>query len=212
MIPAGVRVGVYFSWWTAWVANSGMPSEVMMAQDQNAVFLFANVIALVRCTITFVITQLDALIMFHLGLGTILGVLSTWGYRSCYYTTEGPSATRHFGGFGTHLRLLLACAVCCFGVWFWIHGITPEDREMVHDVGPCGTVYTFMFGKVDAAKSIRYFYIIASVFWVVYFGIQILFSPLAGLIRAQRMVKLARRERYQTTHRLHIATGYKYKE
>lgn len=51
----GVRLGIYFSWWTAWLSNSGMPGEVMMAQDQNAIFLFANIIALVRCTITFVV-------------------------------------------------------------------------------------------------------------------------------------------------------------
>ncbi len=37
----GVRLGIYFSWLTAWVAQVWLPDEISSALDQNAVFLFA---------------------------------------------------------------------------------------------------------------------------------------------------------------------------
>lgn len=150
--------------------------------------------------------------MYHLGMGTVLGVLTTWGYRTCYYQTEGPQGIKHLGGFGTHLRLLLSAAINIFGMWYWMHGVTPGDSSLMHDVGPCGNVYTFMFAKVNAAGRIRIFYIIVSTFWTIYFGIMILASPIAGIVRAKRIVALSRRKRYQTSHMLHIATGYNYRE
>ncbi|KAK5953862.1 hypothetical protein OHC33_005132 [Knufia fluminis] len=208
----GVRLGLYFSWCTSWLANTGMPDEVTGALDQNAVFLFATIVALVRCTITFVLTQLDCLIMMHLGMGTVLSVLSTWGYRTCHYQQEGPQAIKHYGGIGTHLRLALSGAISAFSVWFWHKGVMPGDADLINDVGPCATVYTFMFAKLNAAGPIRIFYIIVSVFWTVYFCIMILVSPLAGVVRFQRIVALTRAQRFRTSHRLHIATGLNYRQ
>lgn len=210
MMSEGVRLGLYFSWCTAWLANAGMPNEVFAAQDQVAVFLFANIVALVRCTITDIVTQLDALVMIHLGMGSVLSVLTTWGYRTCFYTAEGPQATRHFGGFGTHLRLLLSLAISLFSLWFWVDAIMPDDTHLLTDYGPCATVYTFMFGKVKANGGIRVFYIITSAFWVVYFGIMLLVAPIAGWLRLQRIIKLSRFQRFRTTAKLHIATGFNY--
>lgn len=85
-----------------------MPEEVTWALDQNAVFLFANIAALVRCSITFMLTQLDCLILMHLGMGTTLGVPSVWGLRTRQYQQEGPEVTKHYGGIGMHLRLALS--------------------------------------------------------------------------------------------------------
>lgn len=189
-----------------------MPEEVTGALDQNAVFLFATIVALVRCSITIVLTQLDGLILMHLGTGTTLSVLSTWGYRTCQYQQEGPEATKHYGGIGTHLRLALSGAISAFSVWFWHTAILPGNEDLINDVGPCGTVYTFMFVKVQADGPIRIFYIIASMFWTVYFCVMILVAPLAGVVRFQRIVALTRAQRFRTSHRLHIATGFNYKQ
>lgn len=112
-----------------------MPEEVSTALDQNTVFLFANVVALVRCTITFMLTQLDSLILMHLAMGSIIGVMSTWGYRTCRYKAEGVSAMKNFGGVGTHLRVLLNLAACIYGVWFWCsEGEISKVAYLMHTV------------------------------------------------------------------------------
>jgi len=181
--------------------------------DTNAIFLFANLIAMVRCTITEVLTQLDGLILMHLSGGTIFSVLSVWGYRTCHYQEEGPKGIRHFGGFGTHLRLLLSLAVSCYGLWFWLTGITNGVVQHEGDEnGPCATVYTFMFAKVRAAGGIKIFYIIVCILCVIYFGIMLLASSLAGYARLAKMINLARQHKWRSTSKLHFATGLRQKQ
>ncbi len=84
----GVRLGIYLSWVQAWVAFNFVPSEIAGALDTNTIFLPAVVLAMIRCTITQLIVQVDALILMHLGAGTVFGVLSIWGYRTSWYLRE----------------------------------------------------------------------------------------------------------------------------
>lgn len=99
---------------------------------------------MVRCTITKVLTQLDTLILVHLGTGSIFGVLSIWGYRTCTYSIHGPSAVNQCGGFGTHFRLLLSASVSIFSVWFWYSAVLPGSSSLNNDSGPCRILRTFM--------------------------------------------------------------------
>ena len=191
-------------------ANSFMPNEVAGALDTNAIFLFANIVAMVRCTITGILTQLDTLMLMHLSGGTVFSVLSLWGYRTCHYKTEGPKGIRHFGGVGTHLRLLLSMAVACYGLWFWMIGIRPHSTSM--DDGPCATVYTFMFAKVRAAGGVRVFYIMVCIMCIIYFGIMLLASSIAGYARLAKIIRLAKLGKWRTTTRLHYATGLRQKQ
>jgi hypothetical protein len=189
-----------------------VPGDIGGALDTNAIFLFANLVAMVRCTITKVLTQLDCVILMHLSGGTVFSVLSLWGYRTCHYLGEGPKGIRHFGGFGTHLRLLLSLAVAIYGLWFWIIGIQPDTTEVNVDTGPCKTVYTFMFAKVRADGGVRIFYIIICVGCVVYFGVMLLASSLALYARLAKAVNLAQQGKWRTSTRLHYATGLCHKE
>ncbi|OCT50383.1 hypothetical protein CLCR_07054 [Cladophialophora carrionii] len=204
--------GIYFSWITGWVANSFVAGDIGGALDTNAIFLFANLVAMVRCTITKVLTQLDCVILMHLSGGTVFSVLSLWGYRTCHYLGEGHKGIRHFGGFGTHLRLLLSMAVAVYGLWFWIIGIEPDTTGVNVDAGPCKTVYTFMFAKVRADGGIRIFYIAICVGCVTYFGIMLLASTLALYARLAKAANLAKQGKWRTSTRLHYATGLDHKE
>ncbi|KIW89705.1 uncharacterized protein Z519_09861 [Cladophialophora bantiana CBS 173.52] len=208
----GVRLGIYFSWFTGWVANSFVPGDIGGALDTNAIFLFANLVAMVRCTITKVLTQLDCVILMHLSGGTVFSVLSLWGYRTCHYLGEGPKGIRHFGGFGTHLRLVLSMAVAVYGPWFWWFGIVPETTAVMIDAGPCRTVYTFMFAKVRADGGVRIFNIIVCIGCVIYFGVMLLASFLALFARFAKGVDLAKQGKWRTSTRLHYATGLYQKE
>lgn len=143
----------------------------------------------------------------HLSGGTVFSVLSLWGYRTCHYQEEGPKGIRHFGGFGTHLRLLLSIAVACFGLWFWMMGIEPDTTAINVDTGPCATVYTFMFAKVRADGGVRIFYIVACIACIIYFGIMLLASSIALYARLAKMATLAHQGRWRTSTRLHYATG-----
>ncbi len=167
---------------------------------------------MVRCTITKVLTQLDCVILMHLSGGTVFSVLSLWGYRTCHYEAEGPKGIRHFGGFGTHLRLLLAMAVSVFGLWFWVVGIKPHTTDVVTDSGPCATVYTFMFAKVRADAGVRILYLIACISCVIYFGIMLLISTISLYARVAKGAALAKQGRWRTSTRLHYATGLYHKE
>lgn len=189
-----------------------MPGDVAAALDTNAIFLFANIVAMVRCSITGVLTQLDCVVLMHLSGGTIFSVLSLWGYRTCHYNEEGPKAIRHFGGFGTHLRLLLSLGVACFGLWFWLTGMTSDATDVNVDTGPCATVYTFMFAKVRADGGVRIFYIIVCIGCIIYFGIMLLVSSIAGYARVQKMISLAKQRKWRTSTRLRYATGLYQKE
>ncbi|KAH8899785.1 hypothetical protein GQ53DRAFT_835835 [Thozetella sp. PMI_491] len=214
----GVRLGIYMAWIQAWVAFNWVPSEIAGALDTNTIFLVAVVLAMVRCTITGLIVQVDGLILMHLGAGTIFGVLSIWGYRTSWYLREGPAkGIAHFGGLGTHARLLLCVAFASYGLYFWMKGIYGPNPGLMAgspmDTDPdCLNLYTFMFTKLRADGGIRYFYITMCCCCLLYWGIMLVTSSLAGVARVVKLYNLARYNQWRTTSRLHFATGYSQKQ
>jgi hypothetical protein len=78
--------------------------------------------------------------------------------------------------------------------------------------GECGQLWTFFFGKLHAKGGIRFFYITVCIGCIVYFGIMLLVSALAGYARVDKMVRLAKSKRWADTAKLRFATGLKYKE
>jgi hypothetical protein len=215
----GVRLGIYFSWLQGYIANTMLSSEVAGALDTNTIFLLTLVVAMIKCSMTGMLEQIDGLILMHLSAGTIFGVLSLWGYRTIQYVEEGPRAIRHFGGFGTHARLIVSLAVSIFGLWFWMFGVKgslspmgPNDGMDPPNAPECGTLYTFMFAKVRADGGMRIFYIIVCICCIIYFGIMLLASTLAGYSRVSKMIELAQSKRWANSSRLRFATGFNYKE
>ncbi|EXJ95376.1 hypothetical protein A1O1_00497 [Capronia coronata CBS 617.96] len=105
--------------------------------------------------------------------------MSLWGYRTMYYRTEGPGGRRHFGGFGTHFRLVLMGMITAYGVWFWIEGVEDglSDCDRRRN---CGGLQSFFVVpvKVDswANRSIQ---LVVSVGAATYYGIMNL-AALAG--------------------------------
>jgi hypothetical protein len=183
----GVRLGVYFAWLQAWVANAVLPSQTAGALNTNTVFLLTLLVAMVNDSVTGQLSQVDGLILMHLCGGTIFGVLSVWGYRTRLYTQHGTGAIAHFGGFGTHIRMVAALAVSSYGMWFWSMGVTgglfplgPGDGADPPNPPECGTLYTFFFAKVKASEGIRYYYLVVCASCVLYFGIQLVASLLAA--------------------------------
>ena len=205
----GVRLGIYMAWFTGWIANIGLQDEIAGSMDTNSIFLFALIIAMVRCTITNLVSRLDALMLMHLSGGTVFSVISIWGYRTCVYRNEGPRGIRNFGGFGTHLRLLLCMAVSCYGFWFWYYGIMGSL-----ETGPdnCAQVYTFLFAKLRADGGIRIYYIFICISCMIYFGIMTAVSIVGPLSRICKITWLAKYRFYRTTSRLKFATGLEYKQ
>jgi hypothetical protein len=215
----GVRLGIYFTWLQGYIANTMLPSEIPGALDANTIFLLTLLIAMIKCSRVRMLEQIDGLILMHLSAGTIFGVLSLWGYRTVQYTEEGPRAIRHFGGFGTHARLIVSLAVSVFGLWFWMFGIMghldpmgPFDGMDPPNAAECGILYSFLFAKLRADGGLRIFYIITCICCTAYFGVMLLVSSLAGYSRVRKMVELAQNKRWANSSRLRFATGFNYKE
>jgi hypothetical protein len=225
----GVRLGIYFAWAQAYIANTLLPSEIASAADTNTIFLLALLIALIKCSSVNMLEQIDGLILMHLSGGMIFGVLSLWGYRTRHYVDSGPSAIRFFGGFGTHSRLILSLGISVYGLWYWLFAVTgsliamgtPEEAHseelIIRPPDPpnspdCATLYTFMFAKVRADGGIRIFYIIICVCCIIYFGTMLLASSIAGWARVRKMIELGKQHRWADTSRLRFATGFKYHE
>jgi hypothetical protein len=206
----GVRLGIYFSWLAGYVANTQLPSEAAGALDANTIFLLTLLVAMIKCSLVRMLTTIDGLILMHLSGGTIFGVLSVWGYRTVRYSEEGPKAIRHFGGFGTHARLVVSLGVSVYGLWFWTWGVMGGLDPP--GTGECAKLSTFFFGKWSATGGIRYFYIVICYGCILYFGTMLLASSLAGYARVDKMVRLARSKRWADTSKLRYATGFKYKE
>ncbi|KAF2103214.1 hypothetical protein NA57DRAFT_72194 [Rhizodiscina lignyota] len=205
----GVRLGIYMAWLTGWIANNWVPEEIAGAMDTNAIFLFALVIAVVRCTSTDLVSQMDGVMLMHLAGGTIFSVISIWGYRTCWYTKEGPRGIANFGGFGTHLRLLLCMAVSTYGLWFWYFGMAGSLKS---GTGACQVTWTFFFAKLRADGGIRKWYIFKYVVCLIYFGIMTAVSIIGPISRIMKMAWLARYKFFRTSSRLKYATGYTYGE
>ncbi|OAP61464.1 hypothetical protein AYL99_03667 [Fonsecaea erecta] len=120
---------------------------------------------------------------------------------------RSPKGIGHFGGCGTHLRLLLSLAVAVYGPRFCLFGVQADTTAINVDIGPCKTVYTFVFAKVRADGGVRIFYIIVCIGRIIYFGVMQLASPLALYARIENAVGLAGQGKWRTSTRLHYATG-----
>jgi hypothetical protein len=209
----GVRLGIYFQWISAYIAFTMLPAEIAGSLDTNSIWLFALLVAFIRCSITDMLEQIDGLILLHLSQGTIVSVLSLWGYRSVQYSKEGVTAIQHYGGFGTHCRLFLTLAIQCYSLWFWLFGVTGKLSPMGPEDQPpndpaCGTLYTFMFAKVPALGGIRTWYIIVNICAIVVYGSMAISSTFAGYNRTAKLVRLVKSSAYATSTRLRFATGF----
>ena len=208
----GVRLGVYFQWFSGWVANTFLPNEVAGALDANAIFMCAILIAMVRSTATDDLTQIDAYILLQLCTGTVMTVLSLWGYRSCIYRREGVDAIRHFGGFGTHLRLLLGAAVAWYSAWFYHTGVGGLPNGLGafskgESPEACDLAQVVVFGNLLSDPVSRLGLFAGSIALLVYLSPMILLGLFAGVTRIRKMVILTKGRHFETSSRLRFATG-----
>lgn len=139
-------------WFSSWLANNFLAEEIIGTLETNAIFLLA-----LFATVFFFSVQseairvIDVIVIHQLCVGFQFSVISLWGYRTMYYKTEGPGGRRHFGGIGTHLRLVLITMVTTYGVWFWSEGVVGglSDVDM-RDA--CGGLMTFFFVPMKVTK------------------------------------------------------------
>lgn len=105
-----------------------------------------------------------------------------------YYKTEGPGGRRHFGGWGTHLRLVLMSAITSYGVWFWLRGIDvlPScDQRLA-----CGGLETWFFTSMRVkSKVTRSLNLAVACGAALYYGIMSLTAAIAGLIYTTRKLR-----------------------
>lgn len=205
----GVRLGIYFQWFFGWVSNNFVIDEINGGLDANAIFMFAILIAMVNSTRTDDMTLMDGLIMLLLCAGTMWSVLSLWGYRTCVYRKEGLDGMRRFGGFGTHLRLLLGAGVSWYAIWYWLVGVKGLPRGLaqfgqVDD--SCKKADVTIFGhSIDGIAS-RAALGVSSV--ALFYSIVVtLAAPIAGVTRLMKMISFLRNKNYGSTTRLRFATG-----
>ena len=176
----GVRLGIYFSWLTSWIANVFVPEEIASALDANTIFLLSVMASIFYSTNKGILSYTDGLVLMHLSSGYLFGCFSCWGYRTRHYHHEGPTGIRHFGRFGTHCRLLLAVAISAYGIWFWTDGVSdglqiplsPNTGKLVPC--QCFPIETFFFAKLRVYGGIRYFYIMTSIGSTLYYAFMIL--------------------------------------
>ena len=178
----GVRLGIYFTWLTSWVANTFIEEEISGALDANSIFLFALLVSIFKGTAVSggdKLAYIDGLVLMQFCAGYLFGVFSLWGYRTRHYNEEGPKAVRHYGRFGTHCRLGLVTAISIYGVWFWTYGIRYDryhglarvtDDKGVPRPPECYPVYVFFFAKLNVLGGIRVFYMISSISTTLYYG------------------------------------------
>jgi len=113
---------------------------------------------------------IDVIVIHQLCVGFLFSVMSLWGYRTMYYKTEGPGGRRHFGGIGTHFRLVLMMMVLAYGVWFWIEGIAGGLSD-IDRRDACGGLIIFFFGPMKVMKwSTRGIQLTMEGLCVIYYG------------------------------------------
>jgi hypothetical protein len=156
----GVRLGVYFAWFGAYLSNTLLPSEIAGSLDTNTIFLLALIVSLFKGSLVHQIQQIDGLIVMQLSSGFLFSSMSIWGYRTTIYQRDGPKGISHFGHFGTHCRLLLTAGISVYGAWFWSEGI--KDGLMVAPDPACKVLYTWFFTSLRVNGGIDFFYIIVS--------------------------------------------------
>ncbi|KAK3317906.1 hypothetical protein B0H66DRAFT_475443 [Apodospora peruviana] len=214
-------MGIYFTWLASYLANTLLPSQFGGASDTSTIFLLTLLIAMGNDARTRSLTELDGLVLMHLCGGTVFGVLSLWGYRTSLYSSKGPRAVRMFGGFGTHIRLIVSFGVSLFGFWFWLRGVNgglwklggPNDRQDdPPNLPECGVLYTFFFAKLRANGGIRYYYLVVCACCAVYFGVMFLASSLAGYVSFVNVKGFFEFKRWSSRNRTKYATGFTHKE
>jgi len=216
----GVRLGIYFSWLGNYMANTVLPSEFGPAADTSTIFLLTLLVAMTNDSRSRDLNQIDGLVLMHLCGGSIFGILSLWGYRTRLYRDRGPRAVRLFGGFGTHIRLAVSLGVSIFGLWFWLYGVKgalrsmagPDDITQPPNPPECAVLYTFFFAKLRADGGIRIFYIMTCVSCILYYGVMLVVSSLAGWVSFGRLVELIQFHKWTTQNRGKYATGFSQQE
>ena len=159
----GVRVGIYLTWVSSWLANNFVAGEMSGSLDTNSIFLLALALTVAILSFLETIWIIDSIILLQLSFGFVLGVMTIWGRRTKYYK-QG-----HFGGWGTHCRLCLCLAVCAYSLWFWTKAIKDPDPDCFLRE-QCGGLRTFFFADLSAMGGIRIFYAIVSGIGCFYFG------------------------------------------
>ena len=188
----GVRMGIYFTWLTSWIANNFVPDEISGSLDTNAVFLLAISTTVIYNSIHNSLRIVDALVLLQLCYGFLFGVMSLWGYRTMYYHRMGFAGRSQFGGFGTHLRLLLMTAISGYAVWFWFEGMDDGLIEC-NKREACGGLVTFFFAKVKLYGWIRTFYKVSAVGCVAYYGIMTITAIIWLLVRIFKFLRYGRK-------------------
>lgn len=205
----GVRLGYYFQWISGWVSNNFIVEEMSGGLDANAIFLGSLIISILSTTKNNTLTQIDAFILLQLCAGTIWSVLSIWGYRTCVYRKEGADGIKRFGGFGTHLRIMLGAAVAGYSIWFWTVGVRGIARGGIDPYSAgvpsaCTEVSVF---HVPIAGPVRHAILGIGITSVVYTILLTLVAPLAAVTRLKKLVSYVRSGQYASSSRLRYATG-----
>lgn len=146
----GVRFGIYFSWAASWLDNNFVVDDTCQSLDTNAIFLTAIAITVGYYSTSYKIRVIDALILLQLCFGYLLSVMSLWGYRTKVYGDDIPMNRRQFGGWGTHFRLILMCAITAYGVWFWSWGM-PVFLPRCNLRQECGGLKLWLLGERKVA-------------------------------------------------------------
>lgn len=77
----GIRISIYFQWFSAWITNTFEPDRVGSQHDQNSIFVLALLVAVAHAAPTRTIRPLEAYIMLLFVFGFFLSVLSLQGWR-----------------------------------------------------------------------------------------------------------------------------------
>ncbi|KAI1623848.1 hypothetical protein EDD37DRAFT_650930 [Exophiala viscosa] len=186
----GVRMGIYASWLSSWFANNFLGSEIVGTLETNSIFLSALFATVFGYSLKKEgIRTVDVLVINQLCMGFVFSVMSLWGYRTMYYRTEGLGGRKHFGGIGTHYRLVLLGMISSYAVWFWVEGVQdglPEcDRRK-----DCGGLQTFFITPMNAEEwGARGINLGLSIGLVVYYGIMALAALAGGVAYISRRLR-----------------------
>ncbi|KAK5118432.1 hypothetical protein LTR62_002946 [Meristemomyces frigidus] len=173
----GVRVGIYLTWVSSWLANNFVEGEMASSLDTNAIFLFALALTVGVLTVKREkIWVIDANILLQLSSGFVFGVMTIWGRRTAFYRKG------HFGGWGTHSRLLLCTTISAYSLWFWIGGVVDPDPDCFLRT-ECDGLRWFIFANVRMDDPVvRTIAIVLSAAACLYYGAMFL-AALAAFAR-----------------------------
>ena len=77
----GIRLGVYLQWISSWIINTLAPENASDNHQENSIFVFAIVIAVLRAAVTSELRPVEGYIMLMICLGYIYTVLTNAGIR-----------------------------------------------------------------------------------------------------------------------------------